>query len=76
MIMGSRENKTIVQSMVPGTKKLSSTSDQFKSRAKCPVLVVRPAVSPAARGAGCNKQFASFTHAHAALQDAWGLSIS
>ena len=46
MIMGKRESKTMVQAMVPGTKKLSSTSDQFKSRAKCPVLVVRPAVRP------------------------------
>ena len=46
MILGSRENKTMVQQMVPGTKKLSSTSDQFKARAKCPVLVIRPAVRP------------------------------
>ena len=45
MILGNRENKTMVQSMVPGTKKLTSTSDQFKARAKCPVLVIRPAVS-------------------------------
>ena len=46
VILGHRESKTMVQSMVPGTKKLSSTADQFKARTKCPVLVVRPAVSP------------------------------
>lgn len=54
MILGSRENKTMVQQMVPGTKKLSSTSDQFKARAKCPVLVIRPAVSPPLSMAPCS----------------------
>ena len=48
MILGHRENKTVAQAMLPGTKKLTSTAANFKARAKCPALVIRPAVSPAA----------------------------
>ncbi|KAK9814950.1 hypothetical protein WJX73_002927 [Symbiochloris irregularis] len=43
LILGSRENKGTVQKLVPGTKNLGSTSDNVKSRAKMPVLIIRPA---------------------------------
>lgn len=45
MILGHRENKTVAQAMLPGTKKLTSTAANFKARARCPALVIRPAVS-------------------------------
>lgn len=43
LILGSRENKGAVQKIMPGAKNLGSTSDNVKSRAKTPVLIIRPA---------------------------------
>ena len=53
MILGNRESKTVAQSMLPGTKKYTSTADNFKARAKCPALVIRPAVRARACRLAC-----------------------